>query len=73
MIHQYWWEYTIGGNGKKAEFPADLKPLSDPPDETRSGTGTLAKLNFVDDYTLSMVFDAPAPLTADRMANWVKD
>ena len=41
------------------------------PDEARSGKGTLAKLKAVDDVTLTMTFDAPAPLTADRMAMWV--
>ena len=43
-----------------------------PPDETRSGRGTLANFVKIDDYTLQMWFDAPAPLTADRMAMWVK-
>lgn len=66
----YWWEYTIGGNGKEAEYPAGLKPINSPPDEARSGKGTLMTLNAVDDYTFEMVFDAPAPLTADRVAMW---
>lgn len=68
---QYWWEYTIGGNGKEKEFPAGLKPRFAPPDEMRSGKNTLATVNFIDDYTFELVFDAPAPLTADRMAMWV--
>ncbi|MBO9326004.1 MAG: ABC transporter substrate-binding protein [Roseiflexus sp.] len=67
----YWWEYTVGGNGKEKEFPAGLKPINAPPDEARSGTGTLMTLNAPDDYTFEMVFDAPAPLTADRLAMWV--
>jgi peptide/nickel transport system substrate-binding protein len=67
----YWWEYTVGGNGKEKEFPAGLKPINNPPDEARSGTGTLMTLNAPDDYTFEMVFDAPAPLTADRLAMWV--
>jgi peptide/nickel transport system substrate-binding protein len=67
----YWWEYTVGGNGKEKEFPAGLKPINSPPDEARSGTGTLMTLNAPDDYTFEMVFDAPAPLTADRLAMWV--
>jgi peptide/nickel transport system substrate-binding protein len=68
----YWWEYTIGGNGKETsdEWPQDLKPINNPPDEARSGAGTLMTLNAVDDYTFEMVFDAPAPLTADRVAMW---
>jgi peptide/nickel transport system substrate-binding protein len=65
----YWWEYTVGGNGKEAEF-GDLKPINAPPDEARSGTGSLMTLNAPDDYTFEMVFDAPAPLTADRLAMW---
>jgi peptide/nickel transport system substrate-binding protein len=65
----YWWEYTVGGNGKEAEF-GDLKPINSPPDEARSGNNTLMTLNAPDDYTFEMVFDAPAPLTADRLAMW---
>lgn len=67
----YWWEYMVGGNGKEAEFPEGLKPIEAPPDEGRSGTGTLATFVKIDDYTLQMKFDAPAPLTADRLAMWV--
>jgi peptide/nickel transport system substrate-binding protein len=69
----YWWEYMVGGNGKETsdEWPEGLKPIETPPDEGRSGTGSLATFNKVDDYTLQMVFDAPAPLTADRLAMWV--
>jgi peptide/nickel transport system substrate-binding protein len=67
----YWWEYMVGGNGREKEYPAGLKPIEPPPDEGRSGAGTLATLNKIDDYTLEMIFDAPAPLTADRLAMWV--
>jgi len=67
----YWWENMVGGNGKEATFPAGLKPVEGPPDEARSGKGTLVAINKVDDYTMEMVFDAPAPLTADRIAMWV--
>lgn len=67
----YWWESMVGGNGKEATFPAGLKPVEGPPDEARSGKGTLVKINKVDDFTMEMVFDAPAPLTADRIAMWV--
>ena len=42
-----------------------------PPDEARSGKGTLAKFTAPDETTLVMTFDAPAPLTADRLAMWV--
>ncbi|QGN32765.1 ABC transporter substrate-binding protein [Microlunatus sp. Gsoil 973] len=57
----WWWE----------KFILDEKMAQTPPDETRSGKGTLAKFDAVDDTTLKLTFDAPAPLTADRMAMWV--
>ncbi len=66
----YWWEYTVGGNGKEKEFPSGLKPINSPPDEARSGKGTLMTLKANDDYSFDMIFDAPAPLTADRLAMW---
>ncbi|MGW5363904.1 ABC transporter substrate-binding protein [Actinopolymorpha pittospori] len=43
-----------------------------PPDECKSGKGTVATLTAPDDVTIVMKFDAPAPLTADRLAMWVK-
>jgi peptide/nickel transport system substrate-binding protein len=58
----FWWEDEVK--------VTDLKEL--PPDETRSGRGTLATFVKIDDYTFQMQFDAPSPLTADRMAMWVK-
>ncbi|HEU5314837.1 MAG TPA: ABC transporter substrate-binding protein [Chloroflexota bacterium] len=58
----FWWEDEV-----KVD---DVKEL--PPDETRSGKGTLATFVKLDDFTFQMVFDAPAPLTADRLAMWVK-
>jgi peptide/nickel transport system substrate-binding protein len=58
----FWWEDEV-------QTP-DLK--ESPPDEAKSGKGTLMKLQKVDDNTIKMVFDAPAPLTADRLAMWVK-
>ncbi|QDP96694.1 ABC transporter substrate-binding protein [Microlunatus elymi] len=57
----FWWD----------NFILDEKMAQTPPDEARSGKGTLAKFDAVDDTTLKMSFDAPAPLTADRMAMWV--
>ncbi|MFC7623208.1 ABC transporter substrate-binding protein [Microlunatus sp. GCM10028923] len=56
----FWWE----------EFVLEQKMAVTPPDEARSGNGTLARFEAVDDSTLKMIFDAPAPLTADRMAMW---
>ena len=38
---------------------------------TRSGKGNLAKFEAVDDLTLKLTFDTPAPLTADRLAAYV--
>jgi peptide/nickel transport system substrate-binding protein len=57
----FWWD----------KFILDQKMAQSPPDETRSGKGTLAKFTAVDDSTLKLTFDAPAPLTADRMAAYV--
>ncbi|HEY9293233.1 MAG TPA: ABC transporter substrate-binding protein, partial [Microlunatus sp.] len=54
----WWWE----------KFVLKQKMAQTPPDETRSGKGTLAKFEAVDDTTLKLTFDTPAPLTADRMA-----
>jgi peptide/nickel transport system substrate-binding protein len=54
----FWWN----------EFVLAQKMSVTPPDETRSGKGTLAKFDAVDDTTLKLTFDTPAPLTADRMA-----
>jgi peptide/nickel transport system substrate-binding protein len=59
----YWWNDMINNPDNTAS--------NTPPDEARSGKGTLAKFNMVDDFTLELVFDAPAPLTADRLAMWV--
>ena len=58
----FWWDDEVN--------VSDLKEL--PPDETKSGKNTVAKFAKVDDYTIRMTFDAPAPLTADRIAMWVK-
>jgi peptide/nickel transport system substrate-binding protein len=58
----FWWEDEVN--------VPDLKEL--PPDETRSGRNTLATFTKIDDFTLQMNFDAPSPLTIDRMAMWVK-
>ena len=57
----FWWE-DIVLNEEHSEGP---------PDEARSGKNTLAKFEAVDDLTLKMTFDAPAPLTAQRIAMWV--
>jgi peptide/nickel transport system substrate-binding protein len=57
----FWWEDMVL-NEQHSEVP---------PDEARSGKGTLMTMKAVDDVTIVMTFDAPAPLTADRLAMWV--
>lgn len=57
----FWWE----------EFVLPEKMAQVVPDEAKSGTGKPAKLSAPDDFTLTLTFDEPAPLTADRIANWV--
>jgi peptide/nickel transport system substrate-binding protein len=43
-----------------------------PPDECKAANGKPATLKAVDDVTLVMTFDTPAPLTPDRLAGYVK-
>lgn len=57
----FWWE----------EFVLAEKMGQVVADEARSGTGKPAEFSAPDDHTLTLIFDAPAPLTADRIANWV--
>ncbi len=57
----WWWQ----------EFVLAQKMAVTPPDETRSGKGNLATFEAIDDTTLKLTFDTPAPLTADRMAAYV--
>ena len=57
----FWWKYM-------ANDP-DYVPES-VPDEGKSGKGTICKLEAKDDLTFTMTFDAPAPLTADRLTMW---
>ncbi|QDP95148.1 ABC transporter substrate-binding protein [Microlunatus elymi] len=56
----WWWEKFV--------LPGKMSQI--PPDDTRSGKGTIAKLSAPDDLTLTMTFDAPAPMTADKLAAW---
>ncbi|GAA2758913.1 ABC transporter substrate-binding protein [Actinopolymorpha rutila] len=57
----FWWEDMV----LNQEHP-DI-----PPDEAKSGKGTIMKLTAPDERTLVMKFDAPAPLTAARLAGYV--
>ena len=56
----FWWRDLILYDGF---------PLS-PPEECKSGKGTVCKLEAQDKQTFTMTFDAPAPLTAERIAMW---
>ncbi|MEJ7653592.1 MAG: ABC transporter substrate-binding protein [Chloroflexia bacterium] len=58
----YWWDDMVLN---------DAHPSS-PPDEARSGKGNIMKMTAPDDTTIVMTFDAPAPLTPDLVACWVK-
>lgn len=58
----FWWNDMVNNPDYTTERP---------PDEARSGKGTLMELKQIDEHTLQMTFDAPAPLTADRLAMWV--
>ncbi len=57
----FWWEDMV----LNEEHPEG------PPDDMRSGKGTIGQLKAVDDVTLQMIFDAPAPVTPERLAAWV--
>ncbi len=59
----YWWNDMVLNKDYTAEAV--------PPDEGKSGKGTLAQFKAVDANTLQIIFDAPSPLMADRMAMWV--
>jgi ABC-type transport system substrate-binding protein len=58
----FWWEDMVL-NEAHPEVP---------PDDARSGTGTVMEMSAPDDLTIVMNFDAPAPLTSFYLANWVK-
>lgn len=58
----FWWDDEV--------MVPDLNEL--PPDESRSGKNTPWTLTKLDDFTLQVNFDAPAPLTPYRIAMWVK-
>lgn len=57
----WWWE----------KFVLEQKMAVTPPDDARSGSGELAKFEAIDEVTLKLTFDTPAPLTADKIAAWV--
>ncbi len=57
----FWWQDEVQDTNLK-EFP---------PDEAHSGKGTLMTMTAPDKNTIVMKFDAPTPLTADRLAMWV--
>ncbi len=57
----YWWQDLVL-NEEHPEVP---------PDDVRSGKDTVARLSAPDDDTLVLTFDAPAPVTPERLAAWV--
>lgn len=57
----YWWEDLV-------QHPDHTQG---PPDDVRSGRDTLAELSAPDDHTLVLTFDAPAPVTPEKVAAWV--
>lgn len=54
----FWWEDMV--------VPGHYAQV--PPEDCRSGKGTLVKMTAVDDVTLQLTFDAPTPLTAEHIA-----
>ncbi|MEQ4205093.1 ABC transporter substrate-binding protein [Actinopolymorpha sp. B17G11] len=58
----YWWDDMVNND--------DYTGV-DPPDDVRSGKGTVAKVAAPDETTLTLTFDAPAPITPERLAAWV--
>ena len=61
----FWWEDMISFKPAEGGYTAESAP-----DECRSGKGTLCKITADDEHNFTMTFDAPAPLTADRLAMW---
>jgi ABC-type transport system substrate-binding protein len=57
----FWWEDMVL-NEEHTEIP---------PDEAKSGKGTVMQMTAPDDHTLVLEFDAPSPLTAARLASYV--
>jgi peptide/nickel transport system substrate-binding protein len=57
----YWWEDLVNNPDTNLA----------PPDDVRSGRDTVAKVSAPDEYTLVLTFDAPAPITPERLAAWV--
>ncbi|MCL5947285.1 MAG: ABC transporter substrate-binding protein [Chloroflexi bacterium] len=58
----FWWEDEV--------LNTSLKLI--PPPEAHSGKGTLWKMTAPDANTLVLTYDSTTPLTADRLAMWVK-
>ncbi|MGW5360117.1 ABC transporter substrate-binding protein [Actinopolymorpha pittospori] len=57
----YWWEDLVLN---------DVHPAVVPPDMLSGNT--VARMSAPDDHTLTLTFDAPAPITAERLAARVK-
>ncbi len=57
---EFWWKDLVLYN----DFPLT------PPEECKSGKGTVCTLTAKDEQTFVLSFDAPSPLTAERIAMW---
>ncbi|GAB3415002.1 ABC transporter substrate-binding protein [Flindersiella endophytica] len=57
----YWWEDLV----------LNTEHTATPPDDVRSGRDTTAKVTAPDETTLVLTFDAPAPITAEKLAAYV--
>jgi peptide/nickel transport system substrate-binding protein len=57
----YWWEDVVLNEQHTTTYPDDL----------RSGRDTTAEVTAPDETTLVLTFDAPAPITAEKVAAYV--
>jgi peptide/nickel transport system substrate-binding protein len=57
----FWWEDMV----LNEEFGEGI------PDEARSSKGTVVSLSAPDETTLVLSYDAPSPMVAEMIANWV--
>jgi len=57
----YWWEDLV----------LNEEQATTPPDEAKSGIGSVCTLTKTDEFTFVMKYDAPSPLVPDRLAMWV--
>lgn len=58
----YWWNDMVL-NPDHPEIP---------PESLRSGTGTAATVEALDDFTIRIIYDITSPVALDKIASWVK-